>query len=60
MIAPALIFVIGWIAVLTFAVGGVGFALRGNDPSGGPFAAPPTTGRGPTHHFEFPTTETTQ
>jgi hypothetical protein len=60
MILPALIFVVGWIAVLAFTVGGIGFALRGVDASGATYAAPPITGRRPTHHFEFPAAETTQ
>lgn len=57
MIAPALIFVVGWLFVLAFAVGGTAFAMRGVTQAGASEVAPSMPARRPRNHYEFPSTE---
>ncbi len=60
MIAPALIFVVGWLFVLAFAIGGTTVAMRGVTRAGAADVGPLIATRRPTHHYEFPAVEAVQ
>jgi hypothetical protein len=54
MTAVAMIFVVGWLVVLSFAIAAVTVAMKTVRPSSSPEHEQLVRSLRPTHHYEFP------